>query len=616
AAALVVAARNAAAPRLARLHAVWALGELGEAEPALFAELCSLCADADAEVRAQAARTLGRAAHAPAEQREPLGRALSGLLADDSPRVRSLAAISLGKLRYQPALGGLLAMARADAARDATLRHAATMGLAGSQSPQELLAAGAGASDAERLALVVALGRQNSPLVARFLQDASPRVELEAARVIWDAPIPEAYPDLAAVLPRTPSDNEPLLRRALAAASALGGSERAGEVVACGLRRDLPGPMRDHVWALVRQWSLPSPRDPVHGQWRPAAARPPEEVVAALHAAFAEVLSAAEASPVGVVVAAELGIAEAHAPLIARIADERVSPRLRARALVALAGADEAIVRQAASHGLASTSPEVRSAARRLLVERQPEQAVVALREAAESGATSERQAAIDMLAKVPLPAARAAIDGWLRRVEEGSCPPELQLEVLEAAGNSSDSEVVRRQEAYRERLAANGPAAVYAGSLVGGDAERGRALFHENAALSCRRCHSIEPGTVLVGPSLADAGKRLSRQQLLESIVSPNATIAEGFQTTGLLLDSGQMVAGVIRREDQREAVLVDAEGREHTVEVASIEERSRGLSAMPEDLVKLMSPRELRDLVEYLSTLRQASVGGSSEH
>jgi hypothetical protein len=36
-------------------------------------------------------------------------------------------------------------------------------------------------------------------------------------------------------------------------------------------------------------------------------------------------------------------------------------------------------------------------------------------------------------------------------------------------------------------------------------------------------------------------------------------------------------------------------------------IEERQAGKSAMPDDTVKHLSPRELRDLVEYLAGLKK---------
>jgi quinoprotein glucose dehydrogenase len=91
-----------------------------------------------------------------------------------------------------------------------------------------------------------------------------------------------------------------------------------------------------------------------------------------------------------------------------------------------------------------------------------------------------------------------------------------------------------------------------------------------------------------------------------LESIVAPNAKITEGFKTTVMMLDTGRAVSGVLRREDGEHAVLVDAEGKEIAVNLAEVEERSEGMSAMPEGLARQMTASELRDLVEYLAGLR----------
>ena len=53
---------------------------------------------------------------------------------------------------------------------------------------------------------------------------------------------------------------------------------------------------------------------------------------------------------------------------------------------------------------------------------------------------------------------------------------------------------------------------------------------------------------------------------------------------------------------------MLVDPDNKEIAVNLAEIEERLEGRSAMPEDAMKHISARDLRDLVEYLSTLRAA--------
>lgn len=76
------------------------------------------------------------------------------------------------------------------------------------------------------------------------------------------------------------------------------------------------------------------------------------------------------------------------------------------------------------------------------------------------------------------------------------------------------------------------------------GDAARGKALYEQtvigpNAAPGCITCHSLEAGTVLVGPShagLADrAGSAVPGQSaedyLKESVSNPDAHITEGFQ-------------------------------------------------------------------------------------
>ena len=49
----------------------------------------------------------------------------------------------------------------------------------------------------------------------------------------------------------------------------------------------------------------------------------------------------------------------------------------------------------------------------------------------------------------------------------------------------------------------------------------------------------------------------------------------------------------------------VVDSNGDVFDVEKADVEERRPGLSAMPNDLGKSLSRLEMRDLIEYLSSL-----------
>lgn len=48
--------------------------------------------------------------------------------------------------------------------------------------------------------------------------------------------------------------------------------------------------------------------------------------------------------------------------------------------------------------------------------------------------------------------------------------------------------------------------------------------------AYLCNTCHAVDDPTPLVGPSLYDVGARLSRSELYEAVLEPDATVAEGY--------------------------------------------------------------------------------------
>ena len=138
-----------------------------------------------------------------------------------------------------------------------------------------------------------------------------------------------------------------------------------------------------------------------------------------------------------------------------------------------------------------------------------------------------------------------------------------------------------------------------------GGAADRGRQLTGQHPAAQCTRCHTVAPEeAAAVGPNLARVGSELSRQQLLEALVNPGARIAPGFGTVSLALKNGQRVEGLLREETAESLVVETTSGRQR-VPAADIAQRTNGPSAMP-PMGSLLSPREIRDVVEYLSTLK----------
>jgi putative heme-binding domain-containing protein len=108
------------------------------------------------------------------------------------------------------------------------------------------------------------------------------------------------------------------------------------------------------------------------------------------------------------------------------------------------------------------------------------------------------------------------------------------------------------------------------------------------------------------VGPNLSGVAGRLTRDQLLESLLDPSARIAAGYGTVSLTLKDGKQVSGTLREETATEIVVMTGtppvEQRIATTEIA---QRTNPVSAMP-PMGALVKPRDLRDLVAYLSTLR----------
>ncbi|MDA1264019.1 MAG: HEAT repeat domain-containing protein, partial [Planctomycetota bacterium] len=219
---LLEAATDPQANALARLHGLWGLGHLlrvdGREAARVVRELLSLHDDPDLEVRAQLYKLLGDLRWLDAV---PLAlRALE----DDSARVRSFAAQALGQMGDARAFGPLVDLLASNDDQDPWLRHAAVWALVSLGDGDRIAGLSQHEHPAVRRGAVVALRRLAHPGLARFVADADRSVVAEAARAIYDAPVPEAMTDLAMLLPSiTPGDEHYLARRALLANRYLGG---------------------------------------------------------------------------------------------------------------------------------------------------------------------------------------------------------------------------------------------------------------------------------------------------------------------------------------------------------------------------------------------------------
>lgn len=589
----------------ARLHAVWGLGRLARQTTEHRDTLIDLCRDPDAEVRAQAVKALGDLDDFRSDR---LTGVVRGLLRDGNPRVRFFAAMTLGKSggRGAEAVPALLELLRENGDRDLYLRHAAVMSLA-RLDPATLVANSGDPSPAVRLGVLLALRRRRDPEVARFLTDDDPRLTLEAARAVYDIPIAAALPRLAA-LPERPGLTDPVLRRVIQANARLGGPDAARRLARTASRRDLPEAARVEAVEALAGWPGPPGRDRVTGLWRPYPPSPAVEAADAFGPVISELLRdpSAAVAEASLRAAGPLPMRAAGPAFLAVVSDPSRPAESRAEALRALARLDDPRLLDAVKQAVDDASPAVRVEGQRLLASLRPDAALPVLTLALDKGSLRERQGSFAALGGMPAGGADELLCTWLDRLKAGRLPSDVEFDLLEAASRRVSAEVTRRLHDLDASRLPGDPVDAVRETLNGGDASRGEKIFTDRAEVSCLRCHKVGGRGGEVGPDLTGVGSRQDRRYLLESIVAPNRQIAKGFETLLISTVDGRLLSGILKEDSGPDLRLVTAEGTLLTIPKADVEEQKRGASAMPDDLSKHLSKSELRDLVEYLASLK----------
>ncbi|MES1167703.1 MAG: HEAT repeat domain-containing protein, partial [Oleiharenicola lentus] len=240
----------------------------------------------DAEVRAQTLKALGDLRDSAS------GTAFTAALTDENPRVRYFAAEALGKIKQAAATPALFTAVRANNDTDAYLRHALVIALSRCATAEQLSATVSDESPAVRLAAVLALRRQGSAEVVKFLADANPLIAREAVEAINDAPITAAYPAIAALIAQPVAD-EAVVLRVLNANFRLGTAENAAALAAFAASGAAPT-LRKEALDLLALWPAPPARDRIVGICRPLAekSRPAEVAATALAPKLAEIFAA------------------------------------------------------------------------------------------------------------------------------------------------------------------------------------------------------------------------------------------------------------------------------------------------------------------------------------
>jgi putative heme-binding domain-containing protein len=135
------------------------------------------------------------------------------------------------------------------------------------------------------------------------------------------------------------------------------------------------------------------------------------------------------------------------------------------------------------------------------------------------------------------------------------------------------------------------------------GDVTLGQQLFKSQG---CFNCHTTTPDQPPKGPFLGGISTRYKRAELCESVMKPNAKIAQGFETQWFKTKD-DIVEGFVTRESGDEVEFRTVTGATTVLKKADIKSRGkRDTSVMPEGLVAKLTPKDLADLMAYLESLK----------
>lgn len=595
---------------LARLHGVFGLWQLGLAGTNVSAPLTALLTHNDAEVRTQAVRVVGDLRLASCAD------ALRALLDVAHPRVAFAAAIALGRIHDGDSVGALLLLAERNNDADALLRHAARMGLAGCAESHELLRLRDHASAAVRRCAVLALRRQRSAKLSGYLADPDASIRLEAARAIYDIPVIGAFGALADQLQyeilhhATPR----LLLRAVAAAAQLGRQQDVQCLADIAANPAADSAVRQAALDELVTWDSPFLRDRVLNEVRQ---RTPRVAGAALdmllHTALQPCTASSDESLA--LAAAEAAKKYWQADLRTSLTDlannSKRAVATRLAALKALA-AHAAIDPTALAVFLQEKAPQLRSGAAALLARSDPTRALPLLDRALHSTDSAEVQAAVAGVADIKTPEAAALLESALGRARANELAPGAVLDLVEAL-RIRDASLQKQAKAFEQELAQRGGLGAFALCLTGGDSNAGRKVFLEKSEVSCTKCHLVKGAMpeagFRAGPELSHIATQRTREELLQSILTPNAVLTEGWVSVNLETMADGVVSGRLMKEDAEgyDLEIGDTGTPEHRrVLKNTVLSRYGDGSAMPGDLASKLTRRELRDLVEYLGSLR----------
>ncbi|NNE78047.1 MAG: c-type cytochrome, partial [Pricia sp.] len=587
--------------QFARIHAIWGIGQLAANDLDKAEPLLGLLSDSDPEIIAQALKVLGDVKYTDG------GSAFVPLLKNENARIKFYAAQVLGRIKHEAAIQPLLDMIAANADEDVYLRHAAVLALSRIGKVEPISALVDNPDQSLRIAAVLVLRRLQNAEVAKFLNDSDEYIVTEAARAINDdRSIEAALPDLAKMLTVEKFTSEPLLRRAINAALRVGGEKELENLIAFAKRTNVSNALRGEALATIGTWAEPSVLDRVDGWYRGEIKRDPNSVKQKIEKDIPDFLEDTDPEIlIGISkTLANLGI-ESYNDELFKIMRRHDSSQVKAEILKTLGELNFENIEVAMQLGMKDRDQEVRTTAVGLIpnLEISQESLPAIVNPIFRNGSVREQQQLLSVLGELPLEQSGEVIERLMAQAKANRLNQSIILDLIEAVEATGSEPLIAQLDAIK---GSENSVDDFQETLTGGNYREGRNVFNNNPTAQCVRCHAVGASGGDVGPSMENIGNILTREQILEALIEPSARLAPGYGSVALTLKDGQKVNGILIEETEEELTLRTNEAEPLEIPTGRIEKRENMPSAMPA-MGRLITKRELRDLIEYLAALKR---------
>ena len=130
---------------------------------------------------------------------------------------------------------------------------------------------------------------------------------------------------------------------------------------------------------------------------------------------------------------------------------------------------------------------------------------------------------------------------------------------------------------------------------------DEGRKVFDK----LCAACHKFGAIGNDVGPDLTTMTSRLKKPDVVEAILWPSKTISDQFEMALLQTKSGDVISGMVQRENAQAVFMVTAQAPDKPIRVlkTQIAQRKKSsVSMMPDGLVDTLGVGPVSSLVAFL--------------